>query len=244
MDVCDDQREKNPRTSIDGHGIDGHGRPNIVSRFQHWPLGYDDAAVGGGEEEGGLWTDFFVVVGFLLLDFCCWILLFLLLLLPDAGGEGVVVSRHDHTNGGEGAPEYGYPLQKAIDARKAGLSSPTSSPSSPARYLSTANVRVRLNFGQNPFVCPVSWEACLVAKYRRLYEEGVLEGSCALDDSANVWLRRLRAMLIDDGYTAEEVSMGWWWWLGGGWWWVFYLFVGFVCSFVALLLSLSLVCAS
>jgi hypothetical protein len=148
-----------------------------------------------------------------------------------------VVSRHDHTNGGEGAPEYGYPLQKAIDARKAGLSSPTSSPSSPTRYLSTANVRVRLNFGQSPFVCPVSWEACLVAKYRRLYEEGVLEGSCALDDSANVWLRRLRAMLIDDGYTAEEVSMGWWWWLGGGCF--TYLLVSFVPSFVALLLSLS-----
>ena len=164
--------------------------------------------------------------------------MFLLLLLPDAGGEGVVVSRHDHTNGGEGAPEYGYPLQKAIDARKAGLSSPTSSP---ARYLSTANVRVRLNFGQSPFVCPVSWEACLVAKYRRLYEEGVLEGSCALDDSANVWLRRLRAMLIDDGYTAEEVSMGWWWWLGGGCF--TYLLVSFV-PFVALLLSLSLMCAS
>jgi hypothetical protein len=175
----------------------------------------------------------FVVV----VDFCCCCLL---LLLPDAGGEGVVVSRHDHTNGGEGAPEYGYPLQKAIDARKAGLSSPTSSP---ARYLSTANVRVRLNFGQSPFVCPVSWEAFLVAKYRRLYEEGVLEGSCALDDSANVWLRHLRAMLIDDGYTAEEVSMGWWggWVEGGGWvvgvllicW--FRLFL----PFVALLLSLS-----
>ena len=120
------------------------------------------------------------------------------------------------TNGKENEPiemeggNGGLPLMKSIEERMLGRSKSKSE-----QYLSTANVRIAFNFGQSPFVDPFSWERILSDKFSTFYnvttssnnmKEKKNYGGWSEDDTTNVWLRHLKATLVDEGFTAKEAK--------------------------------------